>query len=489
MRSLTHRLTSQIFVAILLSGCAVGPDFKVPAPPEVRSFFPAGHKDSPETETISGQKLAADRDIPSEWWDMLRSQDLNRVVQEAIAHNADLSAAEAAVRVARANAEAQRGSLFPTVDATLDASRQKVAVAPVVDPASGEASTGPSHYSVVTRQVSVSFVPDVWGGKRRQIESADAEVEFQAFQREGVYLTLASNVALAAIEEARLRGQILATRQIIALQTDLLRILRRQHEAGQIAQSDVSTQETAVAQAQLLLPPLELQLAKQRNLFAFLTGQFPNQARLPTFQLSTFRLPRTLPLSLPGNLVRQRPDIRAAEASLRNANAGIGAAIADRLPQITLSANAGKTSSNVPELSPTGAVWLVGGNVAQKIFDAGTLANKQLAAEEATNQSLFQYRSTVLAAFQNVADVLKALQTDARAIQVANSAKSAAQNNVDLLRRQLDQGQVNVSVLIQAQQAYLDTSLAVVNAQASRLADTVALFQALGGGWWNRAAP
>lgn len=441
---------------------------------------------SANPDQIPGQKLVHGGEIPPQWWEMLRSDNLNLLVQDAIVHNADLAAAEAAVRVARANALAQRGALFPTVDASLDASRQKIAVSPVVDPDTGEQSTGPSRYSVVTRQVSVSFVPDVWGGMRRQIESADAQVESQAFQREGVYLTLASNIALAAIEEARLRGQIVATTQIIGLQTDLLRMLRRQFETGQIGQSDVATQETAVAQARLSLSPLELQLAKQRHLLAFLTGRFPNEARLPSFRLATFQLPRRLPLSVPGNLVRQRPDIRTAEASLRAANAAIGAAIADRLPQITLSANTGKTWSNVPDLSPAGAFWMVGSNVAQKVFDAGTLAHKQRAAEEATTQALLQYRGVVLAAFQNVADALKALQTDARAIEAAAAAKGAAQKNVDFLRRQLEQGQVNVPLLIEAQRAYLDTSLALVDAQASRLADTVALFQALGGGWWNR---
>lgn len=480
------RRLAGLVVATLLSGCAVGPDFKTPTAPNVGSYLPSAGGNPANADQVPGRKLVHGGDIPPQWWDMLRAKNLSRLVEDAIAHNTDLEAAEAAVRVAHANALAQRGALFPTIDANLDANRQKIAVTPILDPGTGELANGPSRYSVVTRQVSVSFVPDVWGGIRRQLETAEAEVEARLFQREGTYLTLASNVALAAIEEARLRGQIAAINRILELKTDLLRILRRQNEIGYVALLDVTTQESAVAQTRLLLPPLELQLAKQRHLFAFLTGRFPNDNGLPTFQLTEFRLPRTLPLSLPGDLVRQRPDIRTAEAVLRGANAGIGAAIANRLPQITLSANSGKTWSNVPELSPTGAMWFVGSNVAQKVFDAGTLAYKQRAAEEATNQALAQYRSVVLAAFQNVADVLKALQSDARAIEAATAAKAAAERNVDLIRRQLDQGQVNVTILIEAQRAYLDTSLALVDAQAARLADTVALFQALGGGWWNR---
>ncbi|CAN2535896.1 Outer+membrane+protein+OprM [Methylocapsa aurea] len=482
----TYRLASRASALFLLSGCAVGPDFHTPAMPNVSSFLPAAYADGAASDPIAGMRLVNGAEIPPQWWELLRSEGLNLLVRDAITHNADLTAAEAAVRVARANALAQRGALFPTVDATLDASRQKIAVAPTVDPTSGEISTGPSRYGVVTRQVSVSFAPDLWGGTRRQIETADAEVDSTAFQREGVYLTLASNVALAAIEEARIRGQIDATNRVISLQTQLLSILRRQFEIGHIALSDVMTQETALAQSRLSLPPLEQDLAKQRHLLAFLSGRFPNEPPSPTFRLTSFRLPRSLPLSVPGNLVRQRPDVRTAEASLHGANAQIGAAIADRLPQITLTANLGRTSSNVPELSPTGAMWLVGSHLAQKVFDAGTLAYKQRAAEEAANQSLAQYRSIVLAAFQNVADVLSALQSDARAIAAATTAEHSARQNVQLIQRQLEQGLVNVPILIEAQRAYLDTATALVDARASRFADTVALFQALGGGWWNR---
>lgn len=475
---LCGRLCANFFFLILAS-CAVGPDFHAPDAPGVMNFLP-GHA----ADRVPGRTMVGGADIPPQWWELFRSSALDHLVQDSIAHNTDLAAAEAAVRVAQANALATRGALFPVVSASLDANRQKIPVSPEFDPMTGVKN--PNIYSVVTRQVSVSFAPDVWGGTRRQIEAADAETENQAFQREGVYLTLASNITLAAIEEARLRGQIAATRRIIRLQSDLLGILRRQYEQGQIGLPDVVTQETALAQSQLLLPPLERDLAKQRNLLAILIGRFPSGPNLETFQLGSFRLPRRLPLSLPANLVRQRPDIRTAEANLRAANAQIGVAIANRLPQITLTGNAGKTWSNVSELSTPGSFWFIGSNITQTIFDAGTLLHRQQAAEEATNQAVAQYRSVVLAAFQNVADVLRALQADERSIQAATMAVRSAEQNVNLVRRQVEQGQVNIALLIQAQQAFLETSLARVDALASRLADTVALFQALGGGWWNR---
>ncbi len=246
-------------------------------------------------------------------------------------------------------------------------------------------------------------------------------------------------------------------------------------------------QETAVAQTRLLLPPLEKQLAQQHNLLAFLTGRFPSEPGVPTFQLASFRLPRRLPLSLPADLVRQRPDIRTAEADLHAANAQIGVAIANRLPQIRLTGNAGGVVTNMAQLfTPGTALWMLAGNVAQTVFDAGVLENKQRAAEEAANQSVAQYRGVVLAAFQNVADVLRALQADARAVDAAITAERSAARNIELVRFQVEQGQANIAILLAAQQAYLQISLARVDAEASRLADTAALFQALGGGWWNK---
>jgi NodT family efflux transporter outer membrane factor (OMF) lipoprotein len=269
----------------------------------------------------------------------------------------------------------------------------------------------------------------------------------------------------------------------------LLDILRRQNDRGQIALPDVVAQETAAAQARLLLPPLERQLAQQRNLLATLTGRFAGEGLSAAFELTSFRLPRKLPLSLPADLVRQRPDIRAAEANLHAQNAQIGVAFANRLPQITLTGNAGSSADAMARLfSPGTMFWTLAGNAAQTVFDAGSRYYKQKAAEEAAAQAAAQYRATVLTAFQNVADVLRALQADARTVDAAIAAEQSANRSIDLVRRQVEQGQVSSPVLLNAQQAFLQTSLARVQAQAARLADTVALYQALGGGWWNRVS-
>jgi NodT family efflux transporter outer membrane factor (OMF) lipoprotein len=471
----------------MLTSCAVGPDFRIPDPPSITSYLPKGLlSGSPGGERIAGQKVLRGADIPARWWELFHSRHLNDLVEDGIARNADLEAAEAAIRVAQANALAQRGALFPVVGGNFDATRQKTATQSVTT----NAANGASIYNLFTAQLTVTYVADVFGGQRRQIESLDAVVDVQTFQREAVYLTLTSNIAVAAIQEASLRGQIAATNRIIRLQSDLLGILQRQFDRGQIAQPDVVAQETAVAQAKLLLPPLEKQLAQQRDLLAFLTGRFPSEAVAAAFQLASFRLPRSLPLSVPADLVRQRPDVRVAEASLHAANAQIGVALANRLPQITLNGNVGSTSLALAKLfSPGTGFWTIAGGAAQTLVDFGTLENKQRAAEAATQQAAAQYRGVVLAAFQNVADALRALQADARAVAAAAAAEASASRNIDLIRRQVEQGQVSVPILLAAQQAYLQTSLARVQAEAARLADTVALFQALGGGWWNRPDP
>lgn len=472
------------FLAAIQAGCAVGPDFQKPSAPPVTGY--SSQSRSSEAAAVVGQGLVFGGDIPERWWELFRSRYLNELIEDGILYNADLQAATAAVRVAQANAMAQRGALFPAAAANFNSTRQQVPSQTLTS----NATSGADIYTVHTAQVTVNFVPDVFGGTRRQIESLDALVDLQAFQREGVYLTLTANIALAAIQEASVRAQIAVTRRLIGIQTQMLETLRQQNSRGQIAFPDVVAQETALAQARLLLPPLEKQLGQQRDLLATLTGRFPSEDIAATFQLSSFRLPRHLPLSLPADLVRQRPDVRVAEANLHAVNAQIGVAIANRLPQITLTGNAGSSADALSRLFSPGTIfWLVAGNVTQTVFDAGTLEQKQRAAEAAFDQAAAQYKGVVLTAFQNVADVLRALRADARAISAATAAEQSAARNIELVRRQVEQGQVSIAVLLNAQQAFLQTSLARVQAQAARLADTVALLQALGGGWWNRPDP
>jgi NodT family efflux transporter outer membrane factor (OMF) lipoprotein len=460
----------------MLTGCAVGPHFEPPVLPEMVGYLPPAKHES-TARFVSGG------DIPERWWELFRSQALNRLIADGLAYNADLKAAEAAVRVAHANARAQRGALFPAIDGSFNSSRQKIASASDTS----NVPSGANVYSLQTAQVSVSYVVDLFGGTRRQIEAADAAAEAQEFQREVVYLTLAANIALAAIQDASLRGQIAATNRIIGLQSNLLNVLRRQNEAGQIALPDVAAQETALAQARLLLSPLEKQLFQQRHLLSVLTGRFPNEDVGAIFSVGSFRMPHALPVSLPADLVLQRPDVRVVQANLRQANAEIGIAVANRLPQIKLTADMGSSALAMSQLfSPQTGFWTIAGNVVQPIFNAGALANKQRAAEENFIRVQEQYRSVVLTAFQNVADALRALQIDSRAVAAAVAAERAAARGFELAQRQVGRGQANVQTLLTAQQAFLQTSIARVQTEAQLLSDAVLLFQALGGGWWRR---
>ncbi len=333
----------------------------------------------------------------------------------------------------------------------------------------------------------MSYTPDVFGAVRRQTQSVKAQARAQRFQTEAAYLTLTSNVVVAAVQEASLRDQLAATRSSIAEGQALLDLMRRQFALGEIARSDVAAQETVVSQASQPLPPLEKQLAQQQDLIADLTGRFPSEPILDRLDLSTLTLPRDLPVSLPSKLVEQRPDVRAAEANLNSASAQIGVAIANRLPNITLAANVGGESTSLLQLFSNGnTFWTLAETVAQPIFEGGALLHKDRGARAAFDQAKAQYRSAVLSAFQNVADSLQALEADARLLRAADAADRTASESVAIARTQALLGQVNSLVVLNAEVAHDQARIARIQAQAARYADTAALFQSLGGGWWNR---
>lgn len=483
-RLLRRAMVSGVLAASV-SGCAVGPNFTRPAAPNVTGYVPgtlSSPNAGPGAPRIAGQHFVNGAGVSARWWSAFRSQPLSNLVKQSVDHNPTLQAAEAAIRVAQHNAMAQRGLFFPQLSGSSDSSRLLLSNAGNVPPEA--LSTPQSKYSLVTNQLTVTFVPDIWGGNRRAVESLDAQTEQQLFQLEAAYLALASNVVTAAIQEASLRGQIAATRRIIAIERNLLDILKRQFSFGQAAQADVLAQDAALAQAEQLLPPLEKQLAQQRDLLTALAGRYSADEISQKFELAHFKLPANLPVSLPGKLVAQRPDVRAAAANMHAASAQVGVAIAARLPNITLSANGGSTAYNLAQtFTPgTGFYTLVAG-ATQPIFDGFTLYHKQKAAEAALDEAEAQYRATVITAFQNVADALRALQSDAHAVKAAVRAENTAKASLDIVQKQLNAGQVNQLAVLNAQQTYLVASVTRVQTDANRLADTAALFMALGGGW------
>jgi NodT family efflux transporter outer membrane factor (OMF) lipoprotein len=469
-----------------IAGCAVGPNFAPPAAPDVEGYVP-GKLASPNTESaaprIAGQHFVTGADVSARWWSAFKSPLLNQLVKQSVDHNPNLQAAEVAIKVAHYNAQAQRGLFFPQVTGNSTSSSLLLSNAGSVFGAD-LGSVPQTQYSLVTQQLTVTFVPDIWGGNFRAVENLDAIAEQQLFQLEAAYLALTSNVVTAAIQEASLRGQIAATQRIIAIERNLLDILKRQNSFGQAAQADVLAQAAALAAAEQLLPPLEKQLAQQRDLLTALAGQFSANEIEQKFELAHLRLPTNLPISLPSKLVDQRPDVRAAEANMHAASAQVGVTIAARLPNILLSANGGSSAYNFAQsFTPGTGFYTLAASATAPIFDGFTLYNKQKAAEAALDQAQAQYRATVITAFQNVADALRALQSDARAMKAARRAEDTAKASLEIVQKQLNAGQVNQLAVLNAQQTYLTASVIRVQTEANRLSDTVALFMALGGGW------
>jgi NodT family efflux transporter outer membrane factor (OMF) lipoprotein len=471
---------------LLTTGCVAGPRFKKPPAPDVSGYTPAPITTTTSTNNVAGgeaQHIIEGRDIPGEWWTLFHSKPLDDMIERSLKANPDLKAAQAALIVARENMLAQRGAYYPSVTGGFSATHAKSSadISPVTN-------TSALTYSLYTPQVSVSFVPDVFGLNRRTVESLQAQEQQARFALAAIHITLSANVAAGAIQEASLRGQIAATQELITINTNMLKILHDQYAKGYASELDVAAQESQLAQVAATLPPLLKQLAQQRDQLVVLAGGFPNQDLAEKFELSSLQLPQELPISLPSQLVEQRPDVRQAEENLHSASAQIGIARANRLPSFALTADAGSMAVVFGRLFSGGTgFWDVAAGVTQPIFDGGTLMHRERAARAAYTQADEQYCSTVLTAFQNVADTLNALQQDADALKAAAAAKDAASITLDLTKKQLESGYANYLALLSAEQAYQQALINLVQAQSNRFTDTAALFQALGGGWWNRA--
>jgi NodT family efflux transporter outer membrane factor (OMF) lipoprotein len=484
----------------------VGPRYSRPGPPAEAGYAPAPLPEATASANVHGgelQHLVAGRDIAFDWWQLFQSPALNRLVEQAIRANPTIAAAQAALAQAQELVYAQQGFYFPTVAAVYQAERHKISGNTNSSETIGVQGNGedklpqaenvnslphnlPSYYQFHTAELTVGFVPDIFGANRRQVESLSAQTEAQRFALEAAYITLASNVVAAAIQEASLRAQLAATGQIIDADQKALQILRDQLRLGYAMRIDVAAQEAALAQAEATLPPLQEQLEQTRDLMRALLGKLPNDAD-EIFEFDTLQLPPELPLSLPAKIIEQRPDVRIAEAQLHAANAQVGVAIAAMLPQFTITGAYGGNATQIPLMFQSGGpFWSLIGNVSQPIFEGGTLLHRKRAASDALNQAAAQYQSTAMAAYQDVADTLHASLTDADTLAADVDAEDAAKVTYDLTRRQMEVGYVNYLTLLNAEIAYQQALLARVQAQATRYGDTIALFQALGGGWWHR---
>jgi NodT family efflux transporter outer membrane factor (OMF) lipoprotein len=476
-----------VAAALIPGACTVGPDFRPPAAPPAGRYTAAplaAATAAAATRSGQAQHFIQGEDIPGDWWTLFRSAALDALVERALRDNPDIEAAQAALRQASENLYAREGALFPSAAAALQGSRQRLSGASF-----GQPNFNPT-FTLVTASVQISYAPDVFGGIRRQIESLAAQAEQRDFELEATYLTLSANVVVAAIQEAALRGQIQAMAQIQDIEGSEVDLVRRRFAAGVVSQADVLLQEAALDRTRASVPPLQKQLAQVRNRLSALIGQLPDREPDETFDLDGLKLPLELPVSLPSQLIEQRPDVREARAQLHSASATLGVAIANQLPQFALTAGGGGESGSL-DAFPGVAVWNIGAGISQSLFDAGQLLHKKRAARAALDASAAQYRSTVIRAFQNVSDVLRALRSDADALAAAAAAERSAFASLEVARNQLHAETADELTVLLAERSWQQARLDLVQTEADRFVDTAALFQALGGGWWHRndAAP
>ena len=484
----TLRLLS-LLSAGLLSACAVGPDFKQPDAPNTSRYtettIPQKLATAPGVPGGTDQEFIEGADIEAQWWELFKSPELDVLIKKALQQNPNLGAADAALRASQENVSAQiGGQYFPAIGLNGGATRQLQPAAIYGLP------FGSDTYNLYNASVNVTYKLDVFGGARRAVEGARAQAEVAQFQLEGAYLSLTANVVTGAVREAALRAQMQATEEILKAQTNLAEMTEKQLQIGTVNKVDLTSQQTLVANSQVDLFTYERNLAFARNQLAVLVGELPSNASITKFDLSNLHLPEKLPLSVPSSLVRQRPDVRAAEAQLKAQNAFVGVATANLLPQFNITGSIGAaalTSSNL--FGPNSSLWTLGGGILQPLFQGGQLLAQRRGAIANYEQAAFQYQSTVLNAFQEVANALRALETGAQALKAASDAERYAFETLDLVQQQYKLGTASYLAVLYYQNQYQQAKVKSVAAQATRFSDTAALFAALGGGWWNREGP
>ncbi|MDQ0141075.1 NodT family efflux transporter outer membrane factor (OMF) lipoprotein [Cupriavidus necator] len=478
--------------AALLCGCAVGPDFRAPAAPDDAGYVPGPQPVATvAADPLDGsgqahaQTLAAGADVPAQWWALFRSPALDATIRAALDASPTLAQARARLREAQENLAARTGATrWPAVDAKLNTTRQQVDFQSL----GITAIPSPGPFTLYGATVQVSYVLDLFGGQRRELEGLQAVVDYQRYELEAARLALAANIATAAIREAGLRAQLADTAAVAAAQQRQLGITEARLRTGGVARVEVQRQRVELAQTQALLPGLQRQLDATRHQLAVYTGQTPAAATLPEFHLDALQLPETLPLSLPATLARRRPDIRAAEALLHQASANIGVATANLYPQVTLSASGGTQATAARDLFSSLNVWSLAAGLVQPVFRGGELQARKRAAEAAYEQSLAAYHQAVLQGLQDVADSLRALEADAAALRERADSARQARDTLAVVSEQYRLGGVSQLALLDAERQSRQAALELARARADRLADSAALLQALGGGWWDEEA-
>lgn len=452
----------------------------LPLPPT-----PAGN--APETvltqpiapEGNPAQAIAVGTPVPAQWWREFGNDALNALVERSLSANPDIAAADATVRQMQELARAQVGNLLPQVDAGYQATRLRTSNTLSTALADPNAML----YTLHTAQVNLSWSPDIFGGGRAKVRSARAAATAQAARRDLARSTIVANLVQSAIQYAALGEEIEATRDAVTAYRDVLALIKVRQKLGAVGASDVAAQETALAAIEGQLPGLERARKAQEAQIAVLIGVAPGTPLPALPRMDELTLPAQLPLSLPAQVVAQRPDVRAAAAIMEGASADAKAAVAARLPSFTISANYGGTANSFADMFATGnPFWAVLGGVSAPLFHAGSLLHQSHAAKAALEAAQAQYRSSALQAFADVSNALTAVKTDGDALAAADRGNRASATSLDFTRRQYELGAVGTFTLLPVLAARAEARSTWVQARAARLVDTVALYQALGGG-------
>jgi len=464
-----------------LSACTLGPDFHRPAAPSSSSYTAAPQPQVTAAATGSGgepQRFIGATAVPNRWWELFQCDALNTLVTEALAHSPTVLQARARLREAQQDLTAQsRGTLYPGLDAQLGVTRQKL------DPAAfGIPNVPPSPpFTLYNAQVNVSYTLDLLGANRRMLEGAQAQADYQGYETQAAELTLAANVVAAAIRQADLQAQIDYTEQMLEAQSRELAITEERYRLGGVALQDLQAQRSQLEQLRASLPTLRAQRQQVDHQLAVYTGKSPAEAAVPRFTLAQLHLPAELPVTLPSQLVRQRPDVRASEALWHQAGANVGVATANLFPNLTISGYAGSDRTNASQLADSLNVWSIGAKLLQPIFHAGELVARKRSAAAAYDAAAQAYEQTVLESLQQVADCLRVLEGDAQTLQARSAAAEQLSDSYDVATQRFALGGVSELSMLDARRQHLQTQLDRSRAEAQRFTDTAALLHALAG--------
>ncbi len=473
--------------ACLLSACTMGPNFHTPTPPKTQRYLPTATlpptaKSPGQRSVDQSQSFIVNRDIPGQWWTLFHSAAINSLVQHSLANSPNIASAEQKLIEAKKYLDTQFSVLMlPAIDGNLTSERQQTTGAQFGAPgAKGKL------FNLYGANLQASYELDLFGKNRRTLEGIRAEVDYARYQLIAAYLSLSSNVVMTAISRSEVAAQIQATQKLIKEQRAQLKIVTAQYHLGGTSQSDVYNQQTMLAQTESSLPPLEKQFAAYSHELSLLLGEKTSTGHLPNIALNALHLPKNLPVSLPSNLVKQRPDIEEAEALMHSASAQIGVVTAQMLPQINLTGEYGFLSTVTNQLfNPASTIWNIAAGLMQPLFHGGALWSARDQEIAAYKAAAYDYQEVVLNAFREVADALTAIQSDALTLQKRQHAEYTALLSLRISRQQYQIQAISYNTLLVAEQQYQKTLIDTITAQAARYKDTTTLFQALGGGWWN----